>query len=52
MPAQQKLGVGWYRGTADAVRQNLNVVREKDVEDVLILSGDHVYTMHYLQFVA
>jgi glucose-1-phosphate adenylyltransferase len=50
-PAQQKLGAGWYRGTADAVRQNLNLVRKKDVEDVLILSGDHVYKMNYRQFV-
>jgi len=52
MPAQQKLGADWYRGTADAVRQNLNLIREKDVEDVLILSGDHIYKMNYRQFVA
>jgi glucose-1-phosphate adenylyltransferase len=52
MPAQQKLGAEWYRGTADAVRQNLNLVRTKDIEDVLILSGDHVYKMNYLQLVA
>jgi glucose-1-phosphate adenylyltransferase len=52
MPAQQKLGADWYRGTADAVRQNLNLVREKNVEDVLILSGDHIYKMNYRQFVA
>jgi glucose-1-phosphate adenylyltransferase len=51
MPAQQKLGADWYRGTADAVRQNLNLVRKKDVEDILILAGDHVYKMNYLQFV-
>jgi glucose-1-phosphate adenylyltransferase len=50
-PAQQKLGADWYRGTADAVRQNLNLVSKRDVEDVLILSGDHVYKMDYLQFV-
>jgi glucose-1-phosphate adenylyltransferase len=52
VPAQQKLGAEWYRGTADAVRQNLNLVRTKDIEDVLILSGDHVYKMNYLQLVA
>src|SRR5512143_3816079 len=40
MPAQQKMGMEWYRGTADAVRQNLNVLQNKGVEDVLILSGD------------
>ena len=50
-PAQQKLGEEWYRGTADAVRQNLNLVSKKDIEDVLVLSGDHVYKMNYLQFV-
>ena len=52
VPAQQKLGADWYRGTADAVRQNLNLVRTKGVEDVLVLSGDHVYKMNYLQLVA
>jgi glucose-1-phosphate adenylyltransferase len=52
VPAQQKLGAQWYRGTADAVRQNMNLVRTKDFEDVLILSGDHVYKMNYLQLVA
>jgi len=52
VPAQQKLGSEWYRGTADAVRQNLNLVKTKDVEGVLILSGDHIYKMNYLQLVA
>jgi glucose-1-phosphate adenylyltransferase len=51
VPAQQKLGADWYRGTADAVRQNLNLVRRKDIENVLILSGDHIYKMNYLQLV-
>ncbi len=52
IPAQQKLGTEWYRGTADAVRQNLDLVKRKDIDSVLILSGDHVYKMNYLQFVA
>jgi glucose-1-phosphate adenylyltransferase len=52
VPAQQKLGDNWYRGTADAVRQNLNLVKRKGIDDVLILSGDHVYKMNYLQLVA
>ncbi len=47
MPAQQKLGLDWYRGTADAVRQNLDLIRGKDVEHIWILSGDHVYKMNY-----
>jgi glucose-1-phosphate adenylyltransferase len=51
IPAQQKLGADWYSGTADALRQNLNLVRRKDIENVLILSGDHIYKMNYLQLV-
>jgi glucose-1-phosphate adenylyltransferase len=49
IPAQQKIGTDWYRGTADAVRQNLNLVMGKDFENILIFSGDHVYKMNYLQ---
>src|SRR4030066_323095 len=52
IPAQQKLGVDWYRGTADAVRQNLNLINRKDIDCVLVLSGDHIYKMNYLQMVA
>jgi glucose-1-phosphate adenylyltransferase len=52
IPAQQKLGVEWYRGTADAVRQNLNLIKPKDVDDILILSGDHIYKMDYRKLVA
>ncbi len=52
IPAQQKIGEEWYRGTADAIRQNLNLVKTKEVEDVLILSGDHVYKMNYAQLVS
>lgn len=38
----------WYRGTADAVRQNIDfILSEKKVRDVLVLSGDHVYSMDY-----
>lgn len=37
----------WYRGTADAVYQNLNVVRRYRVGQVLVLSGDHIYKMDY-----
>ncbi|MFW5991995.1 MAG: glucose-1-phosphate adenylyltransferase [Halanaerobiaceae bacterium] len=38
---------GWYQGTAHAVYQNLNFIRRHDPEYVLILSGDHIYTMNY-----
>ena len=37
----------WYRDTADAVYQNLGFIRSRRADEVLILSGDHVYTMHY-----
>lgn len=52
VPAQQKLGMDWYRGTADAVRQNLDLITSRHVDHVLILSGDHVYKMNYLQMLA
>lgn len=37
----------WYSGTADAVYQNLGEIMRRNAEDVLILSGDHVYKMDY-----
>jgi glucose-1-phosphate adenylyltransferase len=40
-------GRDWYKGTADAVYQNLNRIEGEDVENVLVLSGDHVYKMDY-----
>ena len=40
-------GRDWYKGTADAVYQNLNRIEGEDVDAVLILSGDHVYKMDY-----
>jgi glucose-1-phosphate adenylyltransferase len=49
VPAQQKFGAEWYKGTADAVRQNLNLINTDDADDILILSGDHVYKMNYVQ---
>jgi glucose-1-phosphate adenylyltransferase len=47
LPAQQQVAENWYRGTADAVFQNLNVLRTEDRRYVLVLSGDHVYKMDY-----
>jgi glucose-1-phosphate adenylyltransferase len=52
VPAQQKEGADWYRGTADAIRQNLDLVKEKNADTILILSGDHIYKMDYLRMVA
>ncbi|HEU4353623.1 MAG TPA: glucose-1-phosphate adenylyltransferase [Burkholderiales bacterium] len=47
LPAQQQVAESWYRGTADAVYQNLQVLRRDGCEYVLVLSGDHVYKMDY-----
>src|SRR5450759_1464938 len=49
VPAQGKSDQEWYQGTADAVRQNINLIRAEDFDDVLILAGDHVYKMDYRQ---
>jgi glucose-1-phosphate adenylyltransferase len=51
IPAQMKMGSAWYRGTADAVRQNLNLITGRGVEDIVVLSGDHVYKMNLLQMI-
>ncbi|OGO42699.1 MAG: hypothetical protein A2137_03540 [Chloroflexi bacterium RBG_16_58_8] len=45
-PAPER-GRDWYKGTADAVFQNLDRIEVENVEDVLILSGDHVYKMDF-----
>ena len=42
---------GWFQGTADAVRQYLWLLQELDVDEYLILSGDHLYRMDYRDFV-
>jgi len=47
LPASQRIGGEWYRGTADAVYQNLDIIRTHQPRLVLILAGDHVYKMDY-----
>ena len=47
VPAQQQMGESWYRGTADAVFQNLELIEESGARQVLVLAGDHVYKMDY-----
>lgn len=48
LPAQQRIDeVHWYQGTADAVYQNLDIIRAYGTEYVLVLSGDHIYRMNY-----
>ncbi|HEY4259844.1 MAG TPA: sugar phosphate nucleotidyltransferase, partial [Schlesneria sp.] len=48
LAAQQTMeGETWYQGTADAVRKNLNNLRDKNIDYYLILSGDQLYRMDY-----
>ena len=48
LPAQQRISEdSWYRGTADAVFQNLDIIKDDHPEYILILAGDHVYKMDY-----
>lgn len=46
-PYQGKKGADWYKGTANAIYQNLKFISRYDPEYVLILSGDHIYKMDY-----
>jgi len=52
LPASQRVSEDWYLGTADAVFQNLDIIRTHQPRFVLILSGDHVYKMDYGSFLA
>lgn len=47
LPASQRYSDNWYQGTADAVYQNLDIIRGEVPINVLILSGDHVYRQDY-----
>lgn len=48
-PYQGKTNTNWYKGTANAIYQNINFIKMYDPEYVLILSGDHIYRMDYNQ---
>jgi glucose-1-phosphate adenylyltransferase len=52
VPAQQQVGTEWYRGTADCVYQNLDLIRALRPKHVLVLAGDHIYKMDYGPMVA
>ncbi len=51
IPPQQKIGNNWYTGTANAILQNMNLIKPSRATNVLILSGDHIYKMDYLKMV-
>jgi glucose-1-phosphate adenylyltransferase len=52
LPAQQRIHSSWYLGTADAVFQNLDILRRHDPQYVLVLAGDHIYKMDYGKMLA
>ncbi len=47
LPAQQRIETSWYEGTADAVFQNIDILRTRNPEFILVLAGDHIYKMDY-----
>jgi glucose-1-phosphate adenylyltransferase len=48
LPAQQRVDEEhWYRGTADAIYQNLDIIQSSKPEYVVVLAGDHIYKMDY-----
>jgi len=48
LPASQRVtGDHWYRGTADAVTQNIDIIDSYDIEYIVVLAGDHIYKMDY-----
>jgi len=51
IPAQQRTGELWYRGTADAVFQSLDLLEQDRTERLLVLGGDHIYKMDYSRMV-
>ncbi len=51
-PYQRKLGADWYKGTANAIYQNMDYIDRYHPEYVVILSGDHIYKMDYSKMIA
>lgn len=47
LPASQRYSADWYQGTADAIYQNLDIIRAEQPKYVMVLSGDHIYKMDY-----
>lgn len=52
LAAQQTIdNLGWFQGTADAVRQCMRYIQKQNIRDFIILSGDHLYRMDYRKFI-
>lgn len=53
LPAQQRIDEdSWYQGTADAVYQNLDILKAHNPDYILVLAGDHIYKMDYAELIA
>ncbi|GGO73630.1 glucose-1-phosphate adenylyltransferase [Bowmanella pacifica] len=52
LPASQRTSEAWYKGTADAIFQNIDIIRSVAPKYVLVLSGDHIYKMDYGEMLA
>lgn len=51
-PYQRNRGADWYKGTANAIYQNINYIERYDPDYVVVLSGDHIYKMDYSKMIA
>jgi glucose-1-phosphate adenylyltransferase len=51
VPAQQRTGASWFKGSADAIYQSLNVITDEDPDHVAVFGGDHMYKMDVRQMV-
>ena len=52
VPAQQRVGKHWYLGSADAIYQSLNLLRDEKPDIVVVVGADHVYRMDFHQMVS
>ncbi|MBO0982488.1 glucose-1-phosphate adenylyltransferase [Rathayibacter sp. SD072] len=52
VPAQQRLGKRWFSGSADAILQSLNLIRDEKPDIVVVVGADHVYRMDFSQMIA
>ncbi|MEM1386895.1 MAG: sugar phosphate nucleotidyltransferase, partial [Pseudomonadota bacterium] len=53
LPASQRIQEdSWYAGTADAVRQNIDIIDSYEVDYIVVLAGDHIYKMDYEKMIA
>lgn len=50
VPAQMRMGPDWYKGSADAIYQNLNIITDEEPDHVLVFGSDHVYRMDVQHF--